>query len=82
MHKQRTPFRAGFIKGMKDIGGQSYDRAETARMHTDAYTLGYAAAREHFDGHVTPLSDRAYDCGLVDEYDGYYGQSDWRHPSP
>jgi hypothetical protein len=73
-------FRAGFIKSMKDAG--TGDLSQLGKLHTQDYLDGYSAAITHWHGMDGPLVRVARSVGLVDEYDGYYGQGSWDHPSP
>jgi hypothetical protein len=85
-HSSKMAFRAGWIRGMKHAaGGHHHLESNLADCLPEGiadFSYGYQAAGSHWLGQDSRKVEHARDLGLVAEYDGFWGQSDWQHPSP
>lgn len=94
MNNARTndnAFRVGFVAAMRKVRefGPACNREARrwaygiADNHTAEYMAGAWTGIDHWLGiSGTHGIDRAHELGLIAEYQGYWGQSDWHHPSP
>lgn len=77
-------FRLGFIRAMRDIQDGKNDKpiGDIVEVSTDvfAFTTGYVAGLDHFNGVVDEFTRYAERIGVVKEYEGFNGQVDWVHP--
>ncbi len=79
----KTCYRGGWIAAMKAIQDNDVrDFNVIAETHTEWFAVGYYDAIQHFEGSNGGLADYAYTTGLVEVYEGFYGQSAWVHPNP
>ena len=70
---------SGWIQAMKDLQNDCLSVSKMEKEKTLDFVAGYKSAIKHYFGYQT---DKVFfDLGLVKAYRGFYGQSNWEHPS-